>query len=82
MFATGKAQDGAGGCRVISKPVKDRTTGQNQNTGQTLEGRTFRTTGQNAGQIANMGLFLRVTQPYGSLHRRPGGLVWGERLVD
>ena len=35
---------------AVSKPVKDRTTGQNQNTGQTLEGRTFRTTGQNTEQ--------------------------------
>ena len=36
MFATWKAQGGAGGWGVISKPVKERTTGQNQNNGHGL----------------------------------------------
>ena len=36
MFATWKAQGGVGGWGVISKPVKERTTGQNQNNGHGL----------------------------------------------
>ena len=36
MFAIGKAHDGVGECGVISKPVKERATGQNQNSGHGL----------------------------------------------
>ena len=82
VFAIGKAQGGVGGCGVISEPVKEETRRQNQNKRQTLEGRSYETTGQISGQMAHEGLVWRAARPYGSLHRRPGARIWGERMVD